>query len=174
MVQLIQPSTKPAAERRFGIVAARFNAEITDAMLDGAVQVLQDAGVPASSIDVVRVPGAYELPIACRAFVRSERFDAVIALGCVIRGETPHFDFVAGEAARGCMQLGLESGVPVVFGVLTTDTLAQARHRSAPDLRSGSDGGTEGSEEKITPRSNKGAESAQVALEMTALLEQIR
>lgn len=173
MVQLIQPSTKPAAERRFGIVAARFNAEITDAMLDGAVQVLQDAGVPATSIDVVRVPGAYELPIACRAFVRSERFDAVIALGCVIRGETPHFDFVAGEAARGCMQLGLESGVPVVFGVLTTDTLAQARHRAAPNLRSGSDGGTEGSKEKVTPRSNKGAESAQVALEMSALLEQI-
>ncbi|MCH2101889.1 MAG: 6,7-dimethyl-8-ribityllumazine synthase [Planctomycetes bacterium] len=174
MVQLIQPSAKPAAERRFGIVAARFNAEITDAMLDGAVQVLENAGVPTSSIDVVRVPGAFEIPIACRAFIRSERFDAVIALGCIIRGETPHFDFVAGETARGCMQLGLESGIPVVFGVLTADTLAQARHRSATDLLSGSDSGTEDSEEKVTPRSNKGAESAQVALEMTALLEQIQ
>ena len=105
---------------------------------------------------------------------RSGRFDAVIALGCVIRGETPHFDFVAAEAARGCMQLGLETGVPVVFGVLTTDTLPQARHRAVPELRSGSDGGTEGDAEKITPRSNKGAEAAAVALEMSALLEEIR
>ena len=173
MVTLIQPSTKPAADRRFGIVVARFNAEITDAMHDGAVQVLRDAGVADAHIEVARVPGAYELPVACRALARSGRFDAVLALGCVIRGETPHFDFVAGEAARGCMQISLETGIPVVFGVLTTDTLAQARHRANPGLLSGSDGGTEGSAEKVTPRSNKGAESAKVALEMSALLEQI-
>lgn len=174
MVQLLQPSTKPAADRRFGLAVARFNAEITEAMLDGAVQVLQDAGVPADSIEVARVPGAFELPLACAGLARSGRFDAVIALGCVIRGETPHFDFVAGEAARGCMQLGLETGTPVVFGVLTTDTLEQARHRADPSLRSGSNADTREAAEKVTPRSNKGAESAAVALEMSALLEEIR
>lgn len=173
MVTLIQPSTKPAADRRFGIVVARFNSEITGAMQDGAVQILHEAGIADDHIEIAQVPGAYELPIACRAMARSGRFDAVIALGCVIRGETPHFDFVAGEAARGCMQISLETAIPVVFGVLTTDTLAQARHRANPGMLSGSDGGTEGSEVKVTPRSNKGAESAKVALEMSALLEQI-
>lgn len=174
MPQFLQPSEKPARARRFGLVVASFNAEITDAMRDGAVSTLRAAGVADEAIEIAAVPGAFELPLACRTLLDTERFDAIVALGCVIRGETPHFDFVAGETARGCMQLGLERGVPVVFGVLTTDTLAQARHRATPGLLTGSNADTSSASEKVTPQSNKGAEAAQVALDMAALIEGIR
>jgi len=172
MATLIQPSTDSTG-RRVAIVAARFNAEITDALMAGALQKLAASGVDEQNIEVARVAGAFELPLACLKAAQSKRYDAVVALGCVIRGETPHFDFVAGEAARGCMQSGLETGVPIVFGVLTTDTLAQARHRADPSLQSSSHPTLEGQQEKITPASNKGAESAEVALEMAALLDEL-
>ncbi|NQU48524.1 MAG: 6,7-dimethyl-8-ribityllumazine synthase [Planctomycetes bacterium] len=160
-------------QRSIAIAVARFNADITDALLNGALQCLAEAGVAEDHIDVARVPGAFELPIVCGKMARTGRYDAVIALGCVIRGDTPHFDFVAGECARGCMSTSLESGVPVVFGVLTTDTLAQAQHRAARDLLTSSDTFDDGRETKVTPRSNKGAEAAAVALELASLLEQI-
>lgn len=172
MATLIQPSTDSTG-RRVAIVAARFNAEITEALLAGALQKLEAAGVDQQNIEVARVAGAFELPLACHRAAASKRFDAVLALGCVIRGETPHFDFVAGEAARGCMQSGLDTGVPVIFGVLTTDTLAQARHRADPSIQTSSHPDLEGKQVKITPASNKGAEAAEVALEMAALLEQL-
>ncbi len=160
--------------RTIGIAVARFNTDITDALLNGALHSLAAAGVAEDHITIARVPGAYELPLVCGKMARSGHFDAVIALGCVIRGDTPHFDFVAGECARGCMSTSLESGVPVVFGVLTTDTLAQAQHRADPDVLQSSDQFEEDRQTKVTPKSNKGAEAAQVALEMASLLEQIQ
>jgi 6,7-dimethyl-8-ribityllumazine synthase len=159
---------------RIAIAVASFNADITDALLDGALQTLAEAGVPTDQIEVAHVPGAFELPLICRQYARSGRFDAVLALGCVIRGETPHFDFVAGESARGCMQTSLDTGIPVVFGVLTTNDLAQAQYRADREMLRSSNSQTDQRSEKQTPRSNKGAEAALVALEMTSLLEQIR
>jgi 6,7-dimethyl-8-ribityllumazine synthase len=112
---------------RFAIVVARFNAPITDRLLDGAREALGKSG---AQHDVFRVPGAFELPLAVKMLAQTHRYHGVIALGAVIRGGTPHFDFVAGEAARGLQNVALETGIPVSFGVLTTDTLAQAEARS--------------------------------------------
>jgi 6,7-dimethyl-8-ribityllumazine synthase len=173
MAKFLQASVSPET-LRIAIAVARFNADITEALLDGALQTLTEAGVPPEHIEVARVPGAFELPLICRCYARSGRFDAVLALGCIIRGQTPHFDFVAGEAARGCMQTALDTGIPVVFGVLTTDDLAQAQVRSDREMLRSSNSQSAQRSEKQTPRSNKGAEAALVALEMTTLLEQIR
>lgn len=112
---------------RFAIVTARFNAPITEKLLEGARQALADAG--AECVDEFLVPGAFELPLAAKRLAASRSYDAIVALGAVIRGDTPHFDYVAGEAARGLQQAALETGIPVAFGVLTTDTLAQAQAR---------------------------------------------
>lgn len=130
------------------VIAARFNERVTDKLLAGAVTALQDAG---ATHETFRVPGSFELPPAARAAARTRRFDAVVPLGCLIRGETPHFEFIAEAVAHGLMRLALEEDVPVVFGVLTCETLAQALDRA---------GGAEG---------NKGAEAAQAALEALAL-----
>ena len=127
-----------AAGLRFAIVVARFNSMITDKLLDGAKQALAKA-----QFDVFRVPGAFELPLAAKMLAQTHRYHGIIALGAVIRGGTPHFDYVAGEAARGLQNVALETGIPVSFGVLTTDTLAQAEERS-----------------------NKGFDAAMTALEM--------
>ena len=129
---------------KFAIVVARFNSVITQKLLEGARAALTEAG--AESVDVFCVPGAFELPYAVRAVARNH--DAIIALGAVIRGETPHFDFVAGAAATGLQQAALDTGTPVAFGVLTTDTLAQAEARA---------GGEHG---------NKGYDAAMTAVEM--------
>ena len=137
-----------AAGRRFAVVVARFNRSITEALLEGTQRTLLSAGASASDIDVIWVPGAFELPGAAAQVVRRGRHDAVVALGCVIRGGTPHFDYVAGEAARGLSELGRTADVPVVFGVLTTDDEEQARARS---------GGEHG---------NKGDDAARAAMEM--------
>lgn len=140
---------------RVAIVAAHFNALVVDKLLSGTLQTLATSGVRAVNIDVVRVPGAFEIPVAVKQAAVSRRYDAIIALGAVIRGETPHFDYVAGECARGIMQVMLDTGVPVGFGVLTCDTLEQAQARA---------GGAAG---------NKGADAAQAALQMANLLQQL-
>jgi 6,7-dimethyl-8-ribityllumazine synthase len=129
---------------KFAVIVARFNAAITGKLLEGARQALTEAG--AATVEVFYVPGAFELPLAAKRLVKT--YDAVIALGAVIRGETPHFDYVAGEAARGLQQVALENNVPVAFGVLTTDTYEQAEARA---------GGSHG---------NKGYDAAMTAIEM--------
>lgn len=139
---------------RCGIVASRFNGAIVDQLLAGAMAALQEHGVDVKDIDVVQVPGAFEIPLAAQRLALSKRYDAIIALGCVIRGATPHFDYVAGECARGISTVALKFDIPVAFGVLTVDTVEQAMERAGPK-----DG-------------NKGAEAALTALEMVRLLKQ--
>ncbi|MDT8439238.1 MAG: 6,7-dimethyl-8-ribityllumazine synthase [Wenzhouxiangellaceae bacterium] len=144
-----------AAGRRIGIAVARFNAEITEMLLAGCYKALLDAGVADDDIELVRVPGAWELPLACRTLIETGRFDAVIALGAVVRGETAHFEFISSECASGLQTLGLDSGVPVAFGVLTPENGDQARYRADP------------------ARGNKGREAALAALEMAALRDRL-
>ena len=141
---------------RVGIVASRFNDFIVDRLLAAAVATLLEHGAEAKDLLTVRVPGAFEIPVTVQRLARSKRFDAILALGCVIRGETPHFDYVSSEAASGVQLAGLETGVPVSFGVLTCDTLAQAEARA---------GG---------PQGNKGVEAARSALEMVESLGLLR
>jgi 6,7-dimethyl-8-ribityllumazine synthase len=114
---------------RVAVAAARFNVQIVDELLAGCLRRLGELGVGADRVEVVRVPGAFELPVTAAAFARSGRYGAVICLGAVVRGETPHFDYVAGEAARGIQDVAVQTGVPVIFGVLTTDTQEQAVDR---------------------------------------------
>jgi 6,7-dimethyl-8-ribityllumazine synthase len=141
--------------RRFAVVASRFNETVTRALVDGALDALVRHGMAFDDIDVVWVPGAWELPLAVRRAMATERYEAVVALGAVIRGDTPHFDYVAGECAAGIMRVTLDTGIPIVFGVLTVDDLDQALARC---------GGSVG---------NKGEESAATAVEMVSLLRQI-
>ena len=141
-----------ASACRVAIVAARFNAGLVDQLVDGATRAWAEHGGKPDELLVERTPGAFELPLAALKFAACGEYHAVIALGCVIRGDTPHFDYVAGECARGLMDAGLATGVPVIFGVLTTENQAQAEERA--DLR----------------RMNKGGESMQAALEMIDLL----
>jgi 6,7-dimethyl-8-ribityllumazine synthase len=126
------------AQARFAIVSARFYAELADLLLDGAHRALRDCSVADENVNVFEVPGCFEIPLACRNLIAADRCDAVVALGVVIRGETPHFEYVAGECARGIMAVQLATGTPIGFGVLTTETLAQARERAQ---RSGGDKG---------------------------------
>jgi 6,7-dimethyl-8-ribityllumazine synthase len=144
---------EPQGPARVAVACAKFNGAITIALVDGVLAGLKDHGVPLETVTVAWVPGAVELPLAASRLLWSGDFDAVIALGAVIRGDTAHFDFVAGECASGLQRVALDTGVPVVFGVLTTDTVAQARERAGPD------------------QTNKGYEAAVTALEMVNLLE---
>jgi 6,7-dimethyl-8-ribityllumazine synthase len=114
---------------RFAVIASRFNPEIADELLHACLRRLAELGVPSARIEVHRVPGAFELPLSAKLAAKTGRFAAIICLGVVVRGQTPHFDYVAGQAARGIQQVGLETGVPVIFGVLTTNTEKQARQR---------------------------------------------
>ena len=139
------------ARRGVAVVVARFNGEITSQLLGSALDELDRAGVSRDAITVVPVPGAFELPLASMAFAKTRRYACIVALGCVIRGETAHFDFVAGEAASGLQLAALETGVPVAFGVLTTDTVEQAQERV-----------------------DKGAEAVRTGLEMADLFAQLR
>jgi 6,7-dimethyl-8-ribityllumazine synthase len=141
--------------RRFAVVASRFNENITQRLAEGAVQALVEAGAQFEDVDLVWVPGAWELPAAARALLASERYNAIVAVGAVIRGETPHFDFVAGEAARGLADASAEYHIPIGFGLLTTDTVEQAEARA---------GGLHG---------NKGADAARAALEMADLFARL-
>lgn len=141
---------------RVGVVAARFNESITTSLVKWCREGLVRHGVADGDVVVEWVPGSFELALAAKAWVQSGRVDAVICLGAVIRGETAHFDYVAGEAARGIQQVALETGVPVMFGVLTTDTVEQAEERSRDD------------------ETNKGFEAAQGAIHLSRLLERLR
>jgi 6,7-dimethyl-8-ribityllumazine synthase len=115
--------------RSVGVVVAKFNGEITSRLLERALEELEAANVPREAVTIVPVPGAFELPLAAIALAKTRRYACIVALGCVVRGETPHFDFVAGEAASGLQLAAIETGVPVAFGVLTTDTIEQAEAR---------------------------------------------
>lgn len=116
--------------RRFAIVSARFYTDLADRLVDGAKRALRECKVADGDITLFEVPGCFELPLACRNLVETDRFDAIVALGAVVRGETPHFDFIASECARGIMHVQLATGTPIGFGVLTTDNLAQAQARA--------------------------------------------
>jgi 6,7-dimethyl-8-ribityllumazine synthase len=142
----------PVLNQDVAVVASRYNADVVQRLLDGAVARLVERGIGADQITVVLVPGAWELPLACRRLAEAGSHQAVVALGCVIRGGTPHFEYVCNEASRGVIQAALDTGVPVSFGLLTCDTMEQALARA---------GGESG---------NKGADAADAALEMAGLL----
>ena len=144
-----------ARDMRIGIVAARFNEFVVDSLVRGAVDALVRHGGSEKDITIVRVPGAWEMPWAVKQMAASRRYDAVLALGAVIRGATPHFEYVAGECAKGIAQAGLAADVPVAFGVLTTDTIEQALERAG------------------TKAGNKGADAAMSAIEMVSLLRRL-
>jgi 6,7-dimethyl-8-ribityllumazine synthase len=144
-----------ARDLRFAIVAARFNEFIVDSLLRGAVDALLRHGAGEKQIEIIRVPGAYDLPFVVKRVAASRRYDAVVALGAVIRGATPHFEHVAGQCAAGLARAADETGVPVAFGVLTTDTIEQAIERAG------------------TKAGNKGADAALCALELANLLRRL-
>jgi 6,7-dimethyl-8-ribityllumazine synthase len=144
-----------ASGRRVAIVAARFNDAIVSGLLKAAVATWTKRGGEEQSLMIARVPGAFELPVAARRLARSGRFEAIVALGCVIRGDTPHFEYVAGECARGLQQTACDTGVPIAFGVLTVENLEQAQARAGVDAM------------------NKGAEAMDSALEMAHLMSRL-
>lgn len=141
---------------RLGIVAARFNETVVRTLVNGAIDVARRAGVADDAVELAWVPGAFEIPVAAAALATSGRVDAVLCLGAVIRGDTPHFDYVAGQAAAGVAKVGLDTGVPMIFGVLTTDTAEQAEARA---------GGKAG---------NKGADAALAAIETVNVLRSLK
>ena len=140
---------------RFCLVAARFNSFVVKSLLDGAIDTLKRHGANEDDLTLVRLPGAFEMPVALEKLAASGKYDAIIALGAVIRGGTPHFDYVAGECVKGMAQVSLKHGVPIAFGVLTVDTIEQAIERAG------------------TKAGNKGAEATLSAIEMVNLLRQI-
>ena len=144
-----------ARDLRFAILAARFNEFIVDQLVQGAVGALKRHGATDKQIEIVRVPGAFDMPVVARKLAASKHYDAIIALGAVIKGSTSHFDFVAGECAGGLGRVATDSGIPVAFGVLTTDTIEQAIERAG------------------TKAGNKGADAAMTAIELANVLRQI-
>jgi 6,7-dimethyl-8-ribityllumazine synthase len=140
---------------RFAVIVSRFNEEITGSLRDAALAALKASGAADSNVHVFSVPGAFEIPQAARAAAETGRFDAVVCLGCIIRGETPHFDYIASAVAHGITDAAGETGIPMAFGVLTTDTVAQATARSGPG------------------HDNKGREAAAAAIEMAALYKSL-
>ena len=141
---------------RFGIVLGRFNSFIGERLLEGALDTLVRHGVEAGQIEVVRVPGAFEIPLALQAMATGKKYDALIALGAVIRGATPHFDYVAGECAKGLAQVMMQNNIPVAFGVLTVDSIEQAIERAG------------------TKAGNKGVDAALSVIEMVNLLKKLK
>src|SRR5215468_2648568 len=152
----LRKGSHDATGLRFGIVVSKFNKFVTSKLLSSCAEALTKHGVKADDIEVVRVPGAFEIPIVARTMARSRQFDAVICLGAVIRGDTPHFDYISAEASRGIGQAALDADVPVIFGVLTTDTVAQAIERAEPT------------------KLNRGGEAAKSAIEMATVMRMIR
>ncbi len=140
---------------RFGLLVGRFNSFIVERLVEGAVDALLRHGAKREDIEIVRVPGAFEMPLAAQRMAASGRYDAIVALGAVIRGGTPHFEYVAGECTKGLAQVNLQSGIPVAFGVLTVDTIEQAIERAG------------------TKAGNKGVEAALSAIEMVNLLRKL-
>ena len=141
-----------AKGKRFGIVVSRFNDFITEKLLGGALDALTRTGAKENDIQIIKVPGAFEIPLAAKKAAQTDRYDAVICLGAVIRGATPHFDYVCAEVSKGVAQVGLDFGLPVIFGVLTTDTVEQAIDRAG------------------TKSGNKGWQAAMSAVEMANLM----
>lgn len=154
-INTIEGDFTPPQDARFALVAARFNSFIVQSLIGGAVDTLRRHGVPATNIDLIWTPGSFELPLAAQRLAASERYDGIVALGAVIRGGTPHFEYVAGECVKGLASVALEYDIPVGFGVLTVDTIDQAVERAG------------------TKAGNKGAEAAMAAVEMARILEQI-
>jgi 6,7-dimethyl-8-ribityllumazine synthase len=152
MSELVGKTT--AAGMHFAVVASRFNPEIVNRLVAGALEGLKEAGSDAHKVTVIRVPGAFEIPLAVLRAAKSRRYDAIVAIGCVIRGETPHFEYISQQACHGITQASLETGTPVGFGVLTVNTDEQAMARSEPG------------------KTNKGFEAAMAAVEMANLLKQ--
>lgn len=150
------PPNLNAAGLRLAVVVSRFNGFVTGKLAEGALAAITQAGGEAADEDIVQVPGAWELPVTARALAETGRYDAVVCLGAVIRGDTPHFDYVAGEAARGIADATAATGVPMAFGVLTTDTVEQATDRAGGRL------------------GNKGFDAAMTAIEMALTLRKIR
>ncbi len=140
---------------RFGLAVARFNSFVVESLLDGAVDTLLRHGAADNDLEIIRVPGAYELPLVVQKMANSKKYDAIIALGAVIRGGTPHFEYVAGECTKGLSQVMMQSGLPISFGVLTVDSIEQAIERAG------------------TKAGNKGAEAAMSAVEMVNVLRKI-
>jgi 6,7-dimethyl-8-ribityllumazine synthase len=140
---------------KFGIVTARFNDFITSRLLDGAIDALQRHGAVESDIEVLKVPGAYEIPFAAKLLAKSKKYNAIICLGAVIRGATPHFEYVSAEVSKGVASVSMEMGLPVIFGVLTTDTIEQAIERAG------------------TKSGNKGWDAALAAIEMANVMKQM-
>jgi 6,7-dimethyl-8-ribityllumazine synthase len=141
---------------KFGIVVGRFNDFITNKLLDGAMDALIRHGADNASIEIARVPGSFEIPMAANAMAKSGKYDAVICLGTLIRGSTPHFDYIASEAAKGIAQVGMSTGVPTIFGIITTENIEQAIERAG------------------TKAGNKGADAAEAAIEMANLLRSMQ
>ena len=141
---------------KFGIVASRFNDFISGRLIEGAIDTLIRAGADEKDIVIYKVPGAFELPLTAKKLAKSNRFDAIICLGAVIRGATPHFEYISAEVSKGIASVGLETEIPVVFGVLTTDTIEQAIERAG------------------TKSGNKGADAAMSAIEMVDLFKKIQ
>jgi len=160
MSEKLQPSkidgSLSAARLRFGIVASRFNSFITDRLLAAAVDALERSGAGSKDVDVMHVPGSFELPLAAKKLAATGKYDALIALGCILRGETSHYDYVCSETARGLQLAQMDSGLPIIFCVLTCDTLEQAIDRAG--LKSG----------------NKGFEAGLAAIEMARLSRKLR
>ena len=148
--------TLVATDARIAFVVSRFNEFITEPLLQGALETLRRHGGLEERCEVARVPGAFELPIVARAFAKTGRFDAVVCLGCVIKGATDHYDYVCGQTASGIMSAGLESDVPIIFGLLTTNSIEQAIERAG------------------TKAGNKGADAVLAALETTSVLRSVR
>lgn len=144
-----------APQGKFALVVGRFNSFVVESLVSGAIDALVRHGVPESAITVIRAPGAFELPLVAQRVAKLDKYDAIVALGAVIRGGTPHFDYVAGECTKGLAQVSMQYDVPIAFGVLTVDSIEQAIERSG------------------TKAGNKGAEAALSALEMVSLLQQL-
>lgn len=151
----VHEGTHEARGRRFAIVVSRFNSVITERLLEGSLAAFRKHGLGEDDVEVAWTPGAFEIPLVAKRLAESEQFDAVVCLGAVIRGETAHFDYIAGESARGIQNVTLETGVPCIFGVLTTETLEQALDRAGGKL------------------GNKGFDAAESAMEMAGLLENL-
>lgn len=154
-IQVIEGQLHQGNEGKYAVLVGRFNSFIVEALLEGALDTLKRHGVEDKNVTIIRAPGAWELPLVAKKLAASGKYDAIIALGAVIRGGTPHFDFVAGESAKGLGVIGLEYNLPVIFGVLTTDSIEQSIERAG------------------TKAGNKGADAALTAIEMVNLLKAI-
>jgi 6,7-dimethyl-8-ribityllumazine synthase len=154
-INTLEGDFTPLQDARFALVAARFNSFIVQNLIDGAIDALRRHGVPEASIDLVWTPGSFELPLAAQRLAASERYDGIVALGAIIRGGTPHFEYVASECVKGLAGVSLEYDLPVGFGVLTVDTIEQAVERAG------------------TKAGNKGVEAAMAVLEMVSLLRRL-